>query len=77
MAAKRFAELQAALAAATTPEAAALARAALVKHVTTIANWGGLKPAAITLVAVPAGFIAGLLISLLLRPRKKTLKAPA
>lgn len=77
MAAKHFAELQAALAAATTPEAEALARAALVKHVTTIANWGGLKPAAITLVAVPAGFIAGLLISLLLRPRKKTAEAPA
>ncbi|CAA2143567.1 sodium:solute symporter family transporter [Hyphomicrobium sp. ghe19] len=76
-AAKRFVELQAALAAATTPEAAALAHAALVKHVTTIANWGGLKPAAITLVAVPAGFIAGLLISLLLRSRKKTPEAPA
>lgn len=77
MAAKRFAELQAALAAATTPENAALARAALVKHVTAIANWGGLKPAAITLVAVPASFVAGLLISLLLRPGKKKEKAPA
>ncbi len=77
MAAKRFAELQAALAAATTPEAQALARAALVKHVTTIANWGGLKPAAITLVAVPASFVAGLLISLLLRPGKKKEQAPA
>ncbi|MBS0238844.1 MAG: DUF4212 domain-containing protein [Proteobacteria bacterium] len=77
MAAKRFAELQAALAAATTPEAVALARAALAKHVTTIANWGGLKPAAITLVAVPASFVAGLLISLLLRPGKKKEQAPA
>ncbi|HET6388920.1 sodium:solute symporter family transporter [Hyphomicrobium sp.] len=77
MAAKRFADLQATLAAATTPEAAAQARAALAKHVTTIANWGGLKPAAITLVAVPASFVAGLLISLLLRPRKKTEQAPA
>ena len=77
MAAKRFADLQAALAAASTPEAAALARAALVKHVTTIANWGGLKPAAITLIAVPAGFVAGLLISLVLRSRKKQDMAPA
>jgi cation/acetate symporter len=69
-AAKRFADLQAALAAAATPEAQALARAALVKHVTAIANWGGLKPAAITLIAVPAGFMVGLLFSLLFRPRK-------
>ncbi len=69
-AAKRFADLQAALAAATTPEAQALARAALVNQVTTIANWGGLKPAAITLIAVPAGFTAGLLFSLLFRSRK-------
>ncbi len=69
-AATRFADLQAALAAAATPEAQALARAALTRHVTTIANWGGLKPAAITLIAVPAGFVAGLLFSLLFRSRK-------
>jgi Na+(H+)/acetate symporter ActP len=69
-AAKRFADLQAALAAAATPDAQALAKAALIKHVTTIANWGGLKPAAITLIAVPAGFVAGLLFSLLFRARK-------
>ncbi len=69
-AAKRLADLQAALAAATTPEAQAAARAALAKHLTTIANWGGLKPAAITLVSVPAGFITGLVFSLLFRSRK-------
>lgn len=67
---KHFADLQAALAAAATPEAQAAARDALVKQVTTIANWGGLKPAAITLISVPAGFIAGLLFSLLFRTRK-------
>lgn len=66
----RFAELKAALATATTPEAQTAAHAALVKHVTEIANWGGLKPAAITLVSVPAGFLAGLLFSLLFRDRK-------
>lgn len=69
-AAKRFAELQSALASATTPEAQIAARAALAKHVSTIANWGGLKPAAITLVAVPAGLIAGLAFSLLFRSKK-------
>lgn len=69
-AAQRFDELQAALAAATTPEAQSSAHAALVAHVTTIANWGGLKPAAITLISVPAGFLAGLLFSLLFRSRK-------
>ncbi len=68
-AAKHFADLQAALAAATTPEAQTAARVALVNDVTSIANWGGLKPAAITLVSVPAGFIAGLLFSLLFRTR--------
>jgi cation/acetate symporter len=69
-AAKHFTELEAALAAATTPEAQASARDALAKHVTTIANWGGLKPAAITLISVPAGFIAGLLFSLVFRTRR-------
>jgi putative solute:sodium symporter small subunit len=69
-AARRFADLKAALAAASTPEAQAAARAALAKQVTTIANWGGLKPAAMTLVSVPAGFVAGLLFSLLFRGRK-------
>jgi Na+(H+)/acetate symporter ActP len=69
-AAKHLADLQAALAAATTPEAQAAARAALISNVTAIANWGGLKPAAITLISVPAGFIAGLIFSLLFRSRR-------
>lgn len=73
-AAKRFADLQTALSAAATPEAQAAARAALAGHVTTIANWGGLKPAAITLVSVPAGMLAGLVFSLLFRPRRPAAK---
>jgi Na+(H+)/acetate symporter ActP len=35
-----------------------------------IANWGGLKPAAIVLVAVPAGLLAAIFGSLLSRPRQ-------
>ncbi|RUP00109.1 sodium/substrate symporter small subunit [Hyphomicrobium sp.] len=74
-AAKHLADLQAALASATTPEAQAAARAALISNVTAIANWGGLKPAAITLISVPAGFIAGLIFSLLFRSRKSPASA--
>lgn len=69
-AAERFDELQAALATAATPEAQSAARAALAEHVETIANWGGLKPAAVTLFSVPAGFVAGVLFSLLFRSRE-------
>jgi cation/acetate symporter len=69
-AAQRFADLEAALAAATTPDAQAAARAALINHVATIANWSGLKPAAITLISVPAALAAGVLFSLLFRGRK-------
>jgi hypothetical protein len=53
------------------------ARAALIKYVSTIANWGGLKPAAITLVSVPAAFITGLLFSSLFRTRKSAGPAEA
>jgi Na+(H+)/acetate symporter ActP len=69
-AATHVAGLEAAVAAATTPEAQAAARATLLREVATAANWGGLKPAAITLVSVPAAVIAGLLFSLLFRTRK-------
>ncbi|MBS0235137.1 MAG: DUF4212 domain-containing protein [Proteobacteria bacterium] len=76
-AAQHIADLQAALDAAATPDAQNAARAALVKYVTTIANWGGLKPAAITLISVPAAFITGLLFSLLFRTRKTAEPAKA
>ena len=68
-AAKRFADLDAALAAASDPDAQAAARATLEHHAAGIANWWGLKPAAIVLVAVPAGLFAGILVSLIFKSR--------
>jgi cation/acetate symporter len=64
-AAQHFRELHAALQAAATPEAHATAYAALLKHTIPIANWIGLKPAAIILVSLPAGVIAGIAVSML------------
>ncbi|HEY8195238.1 MAG TPA: sodium/substrate symporter small subunit [Hyphomicrobium sp.] len=69
----RFAVLDAAYNASPDPQAQALAWAALRQHAGTIANWGGLKPAAIVLVAVPLGLVAGILASLL----SKEPRAPA
>ena len=37
----------------------------LARSATAIANWGGLKPAAIVLLAVPAGLVAGIVVSFL------------
>jgi Na+(H+)/acetate symporter ActP len=65
-----FADLDGALAVATDPQAQAAAGAALREHAATIANWGGLKPAAIVLVAVPLGFMVAIAVSLLFRNRK-------
>jgi Na+(H+)/acetate symporter ActP len=62
---KRFADLEAAVNTATDPTAQEAARAALRRHVATVANWGGLKSAAIVLVAVPAALVAGVAVSLL------------
>jgi Na+(H+)/acetate symporter ActP len=69
-AAKRFSDLMAAATSASDPVAQSAARAALARHVTAIANWGGLKPAAIVLIAVPAACLAGITVSLLSRAAK-------
>jgi Na+(H+)/acetate symporter ActP len=69
-AAKRFSDLLAAVSAASDPEAQATARAALARHVAAIANWGGLKPAAIVLIAVPTACLAGIAASLLSKAPK-------
>jgi putative solute:sodium symporter small subunit len=65
-----FADLNTAFTVATDPQAQAAAWAALREHAATIANWGGLKPAAIVLVAVPVAFIVAIAVSLLFRGRK-------
>jgi putative solute:sodium symporter small subunit len=68
---QKFADLSAAVAAAHDPQALAAATADLKAQALEIANWGGLKPAAIVLVAVPAAFVASILFSLLAKdPRK-------
>lgn len=66
---RRFEVLRNALDAATGAEAWGAARAALRAHAATIANWWGLKPAAIVLIAVPAGTLAGIAVSLVTAPR--------
>ena len=63
---KQFADLEAAFRGASDPQAQAV-RGATSGSSDSIANWGGLKPAAISLVAVPAGFIAAISVSLLSR----------
>lgn len=71
---KRFADLDAALQAATGPEVQAAAAAALTRHAATLANWGGLKPAAIVLLAVPAGLFAGIVGSIISKPRRRAVE---
>jgi Na+(H+)/acetate symporter ActP len=66
---EQFADLDAAFSAASDPQAQAAAWAELRDQAVMIANWGGLKPAAIVLVAVPASFVAAILGSLLSRRR--------
>lgn len=65
-----FADLDTAFTVATDPQAQAAAWTALREHAATIANWGGLKPAAIVLVAVPIAFVVAIAASLLFRGRK-------
>jgi Na+(H+)/acetate symporter ActP len=72
---RRFADLDAAFNAATDPQARAAAWAALEQQAGAVANWGGLKPAAIVLVAVPFGLLAAVLASLSFKRRKSV--APA
>ena len=71
---RRFADLDAALQAATGPEVQAAAAAALTRHAATLANWGGLKPAAIVLLAVPAGLFAGIVGSIISKPRRRAVE---
>ncbi len=62
---RKFADLQAAVAAASSAEMRAAANAALSSHAGPIANWWGLKPAASVLFAVPAGFLAAAIATLI------------
>ena len=64
---KKFADLKAAVAAATSDDVHAAAKAALSHHASGLANWWGLKPAAGALMGIPAGFLAGAAVSLLSR----------
>ncbi len=57
-AARKFADLEAAVAIAASGDLKAAANAALDAHAGPIANWWGLKPAGIVLIAAPAGFAA-------------------
>ncbi|AGK60002.1 solute symporter protein [Hyphomicrobium denitrificans 1NES1] len=67
---QRFADLDTAVTLAVDPQSQAAAWTALREHAATLANWGGLKPAAIVLVAVPLGFVVAIAVSLLVRDRK-------
>jgi putative solute:sodium symporter small subunit len=67
---QRFADLDTAFTLASDPQAQAAAWTALREHAATLANWSGLKPAAIVLVAVPLGFVVAIAVSLLVRGRK-------
>jgi putative solute:sodium symporter small subunit len=73
---QRFADLGAAVGAAPDPQALAAATADLKAQAIEIANWGGLKPAAIVLVAVPAAFVVSILFSLLAKDPSKERPAP-
>ena len=64
---KKFADLKAAVAAATSDDVHAAAKAALSHHASGLANWWSLKPAAGALMGIPAGFLAGAAVSLLSR----------
>jgi cation/acetate symporter len=62
---RKFADLKAAVVAATETDARNAASTALAHHAAAIANWWGLKPAAAALLGIPAGFAAGALVSVL------------
>ncbi|HVZ05918.1 sodium:solute symporter family transporter [Hyphomicrobium sp.] len=68
----QFRDLNAAFLAAHDPQAQAVAWSALREQAATVANWGGLKPASIVLLAVPVSFVIAIVISLLFRNRKRT-----
>lgn len=66
---KRLADLNATAAAATDATKIAAIEAEIARIAERSANWWGLKPAAIVLVAVPISFVAGIVASLAFRPR--------
>lgn len=66
MAAKKFADLKAAADLASDPAARAGALEELYRQATLVANWWGLKPAAIAILAIPAAFLAGGLVTIFL-----------
>ena len=71
-AARKFADLEAAVAIATSGELKAAASAALQTHAGPLANWWGLKPAAIVLIAAPVGFAAAVLTVFVTALRSKS-----
>ncbi|MBX9682881.1 MAG: DUF4212 domain-containing protein [Hyphomicrobium sp.] len=62
---RKFELLRDALAAAQTDEARQLVRAALHRHASTLAGWGGLKPAASVVFALPMAVTVGVVVALL------------
>ena len=73
---RKFADLKAAAVAATSGDLKLAADAALVQHAAGIANWWGLKPAAITLLAVPVAFLAGAIASVIVSRTAKGAVGP-
>ncbi len=65
---KKFADLKAVVASASSHEARAAAKLALYHHASGIANWWGLKPAAGVILGIPAALIAGVLATVLSAP---------
>lgn len=62
---RKFESLQVALVAAETDDARGLAASALRRHAATMANWWGLRPAAIVLIALPVAFLAGTVVAII------------
>jgi putative solute:sodium symporter small subunit len=73
---QQFSDLDAAFSAASNPQAQAAAWMDLREQAAIVANWGGLKPAAIVLVAVPAAFVAAILGSLVSGQRRPASPSP-
>ena len=61
---RKYGQLKDELLAATSPDMQVAASSALWRHAGGITNWWGLKPAAAVLMGVPAGIIAGIVVSL-------------
>jgi cation/acetate symporter len=76
-AARKFADLEAAVAIAASGDLKAAANAALATHAGPLANWWGLKPAGIVLIAAPAGFAAAVVTVIVTSFRPKSSADPA